>query len=308
MTQRMLIDTDTASDDAVALVMALRDPGVVVEAITVVAGNVPLSTAVQNALYTVELCESQAPVYAGLAGPMLRDLESAENVHGDDGMGDIGLDLAGRSPAPGRAVDVIVETFLADPGAVDLVTIGPLTNIAAALLRAPEIAGAVRNCFIMGGTGAGTGNVTPLGEFNFWCDPEAARLVLRSGMNMTMIGWDISVASATFDSGQAAELRSIGTPFAEFSVDIQAVLNEFALSETHLPGFDFPDPIAMAVALDPSIAESVARHVEIEIGDGHARGHDIVDWLQVTGNPPNVKVVTHVDRETFVGMLRQRLS
>ncbi|MDH3193118.1 MAG: nucleoside hydrolase [Acidimicrobiia bacterium] len=304
----MLIDTDTASDDAVALVMALRDPGVVIEAITVVAGNVPLDQAVQNALYTVELCESPVPVYTGLAGPMLRDLESAENVHGSDGMGDIGLDLSGRIPATGRAVDVLVEHFLADPGVVDLVTIGPLTNVAAALLRAPEMASAVRHCYIMGGTGAGTGNVTPLGEFNFWCDPEAAKLVLRSGMDMTMIGWDISVASATFDSDQAAGLRSIGTPFAEFSVDIQAVLTEFALNETKLPGFDLPDPIAMAVAIDPSLATSVARHVEIEIGDGHARGHDIVDWLGVTGKAPNVNVVTHVDREAFLSMLIQRLS
>ena len=308
MTQRMLIDTDTASDDAVALVMALRDPGVIVEAITVVAGNVPLAQAVQNALYTVELCGSHVPVYAGLARPMLRDLESAENVHGTDGMGDIGLGLTGRTPATGRAVDVMVGLFLANPGVVDLVTIGPLTNVAAALLRAPEMAAAVRHCYIMGGTGAGTGNVTPLGEFNFWCDPEAAKLVLRSGMDITMIGWDISVASATFDPNQAADLRSIGTPFAEFSVDIQAVLNDFALSETKLSGFDFPDPIAMAVAIDPSIAESVARHVEIEIGDGHARGHDIVDWLEVTGKAPNVNVVTHADRETFVSMLSQRLS
>ena len=244
----------------------------------------------------------------GLARPMLRDLESAENVRGTDGMGDIGLGLTGRTPATGRAVDVMVGLFLANPGAVDLVTIGPLTNVAAALLRAPEMAAAVRHCYIMGGTGAGTGNVTPLGEFNFWCDPEAAKLVLRSGMDITMIGWDISVASATFDPNQAADLRSIGTPFAEFSVDIQAVLNDFALSETKLSGFDFPDPIAMAVAIDPSIAESVARHVEIEIGDGHARGHDIVDWLEVTGKAPNVNVVTHADRETFVSMLSQRLS
>ena len=305
--QRMLIDTDTASDDAVALVMALRDPSVRVEAITVVAGNVPLDQAVQNALFTVELCGSEVPVHAGLAAPMMRDLQSAENVHGSDGMGEIGLDLTGRVPAPGRAVDVMVETFLTNPGAIDLVTIGPLTNVAAALLRAPEMAGAVKHCYIMGGTGAGTGNVTPLGEFNFWCDPEAAKVVLRSGMAITMIGWDISVASATFDPAQAAELRSIGTPYAEFCVDIQAVLNDFALNETNLPGFDFPDPIAMAVAIDPSIAEIALRFVDVEIGDGHARGHDIVDWLEVTGHPANVGVVTHVDRQVFVNMLSERL-
>ncbi len=307
MTQRMLIDTDTASDDAVALVMALRDPVVSVEAITVVAGNVPLGQALQNALYTVDLCESQVPVYAGLAAPIMRDLESAENVHGSDGMGDVGLELYGRAPSPGRAVDEMVERFLTEPGVIDLVTIGPLTNVAAALLRAPEMAGAVKHCYIMGGTGAGPGNVTPLGEFNFWCDPEAAKVVFRSGMPITMVGWDISVTSATFDAGQAAQLRSIGTPFAEFAVDIQAVLNEFALAETHLPGFDLPDPIAMAVALDPSIAEVRMCFVDIEIGNGAARGHDIVDWLGVTGRTPNVGVVTSVERSVFVEMLSNRV-
>ena len=291
-----------------ALVMALRDPQVQVEAITVVAGNVPVEQGVQNALYVVELCGSDVSVFAGLARPMMRDLETAENVHGSDGMGDIGLGLAGRIPGEGRAVDVLVETFLAEPGQIDLVTLGPLTNVAAALLRAPELADAIGHCYVMGGTGAGTGNVTPLGEFNFWCDPEAAKVVLRSGLAVTMIGWDISVASATFDPDQASELRSIGTSYAEFAVDIQAVLNEFALSETHLPGFDLPDPIAMAVAIDPSIAETQPRYVDVEIGDGHARGHDIVDWLDVTATAPNVHVVTGVLRETFVEMLRSRLS
>ena len=305
--RRLLIDTDTASDDAVALVMALRDPQVRVEAITVVAGNVPVEQGVQNALYVVELCGSDVPVFAGLARPIMRDLETAENVHGSDGMGDIGLELVDRVPSEGRAVDVLVEAFLAEPGQIDLVTLGPLTNVAAALLRAPELANAIGHCYVMGGTGAGTGNVTPLGEFNFWCDPEAAKVVLRSGLALTMIGWDISVASATFNPDQASELRSIGTSYAEFAVDIQAVLNEFALSETHLPGFDLPDPIAMAVAIDPSIAETESRHVDVEIGDGHARGHDIVDWLGVTGVAPNVHVVKRVSRDTFVAMLRDRL-
>ena len=306
--RRLLIDTDTASDDAVALVMALRHPDVRVEAITVVAGNVPLDQAVQNALYTVELCGADTPVYAGLDRPIMRDLETAQNVHGQDGMGDIGLDLTGRSPADDRAVDVIVDTILDSPGEITLVTLGPLSNLAAACLRAPEIADAVHHCFIMGGSGAGPGNTTPLGEFNFWCDPEAAQVVMRSGMPITLIGWDISTASATFDAEQAAQIRAIGTPFSEFAVDIQAVLNRYAQTETHLPGFDLPDPIAMAVALDPSIAATAERFVEVAIGDGPARGPDVVDWLLVTGRPTNAEVVTHVDREAFVSMLERLLG
>ena len=279
-----------------------------VEAITVVAGNVPLEQAVQNALYTVELCGADVGVYAGCRGPLLRDLETAENVHGSDGMGDIGLPLSGRNPAPGRAVEVLIETILASPGEITLVTLGPLTNVAAALTIAPEIASAVPRCFVMGGTGAGHGNVTPLGEFNFWCDPEAAEVVLRSGMPLTLVGWDISVTSATFDENEAAEIRALDTPFAHFAIDIQAVVNEFALSETKLPGFDLPDPIAMAVAIDPSMATSVHRCVDMVIGEGHARGHDVVDWLEVTGKPPNAEVVTHVPRDRFIAMLRRLLG
>ena len=307
MTRKFLIDTDTASDDAVALVMALREPTVTVEAITVVAGNVPLEQAVQNALYTVELCGSEVPVHAGRAAPLMRDLQTAENVHGEDGMGSIGLPLSGREPAGTSAVDMIIQTIMGSPGEVTLVTLGPLTNVAIALLREPGIAGAVEHCYVMGGAGSGPGNVTPLAEFNFWADPEAARLVIRSGMPITQVGWDISVASATFDSSAAAELRACG-PLGEFSVDIQAVLDIFAREVSGIAGFDLPDPMAMAVAIDPSIATSDRRHVEVLIGDDVERGKDVIDSHRVTGREPNVDVVTHVPREAFVGMLHRLVT
>ena len=138
--RKFLIDTDTASDDAVAMCMALRHPDIEVVACTVVAGNVPLDQAVQNALYTVELCGADVPVYAGADRPMLRDLVTAQDVHGDDGMGDIGLPLNGREPTPGWASQVIIDTIRAHPGEITLIPIGPLTNVAIALLMAPDIA------------------------------------------------------------------------------------------------------------------------------------------------------------------------
>lgn len=305
--RRFLVDTDTASDDAVALIMALREPTVTVDAITVVAGNVPLEQAVQNALYTVELCGSDVPVHAGEAAPLMRELQTAQIVHGDDGLGDIGLPLSGRTPAGSAAIDVIIDTIMASPGEITLVTLGPLTNIAIALLRQPAIATSVAHCFVMGGAGGGPGNVTPLAEFNLWCDPEAARIVVRSGMPLTFVGWDISVASATFDPDEAAAVRACG-PLGEFSVDIQAVLDIYAKEASDIPGFDLPDPLAMAVAIDPSIATVQRRHVEMLIGDGPGRGKDVVDWLGVTGGEPNVEVVTHVPRQAFVEMLHRLLT
>ena len=305
--RRFLIDTDTASDDAVALVMALREPMVSVDAITVVAGNVPLAQAVQNALYTVELCGSDVPVHAGRVAPLMRQLQTAQVVHGKDGMGDIGLPLEGRTSAGSAAVDVIIDTIMGSPGEVTLVTLGPLTNVAIALLRQPAIAESVAHCFVMGGAGAGPGNVTPLAEFNFWCDPEAARTVIRSGMPLTHIGWDISVASATFDPDEAAALRACG-PLGEFSVNIQAVLDVYAKEASGIAGFDLPDPIAMAVAIDPTIATTKRRHVDVLIGDGDGRGKDVVDWHGVTDHEPNVDVVTNVPRKSFVSMLHRLVS
>lgn len=304
--RRFLIDTDTASDDAVALLMALREPSVTVEAITVVAGNVPLDQGVQNALYTVDLSGTNAPVYAGRSAPLMRELETAQDVHGTDGMGDIGLPLSGRTPAGANAIEVITDTIMGAPGEITLVTLGPLTNVAIALLNEPRLAGAIGHCYVMGGTGAGHGNTSALAEFNVWCDPEAARVVVRSGMPLTFIGWDISVASATFDAAQAAELRALG-PLGEFGVDIQAVLDVYAREQSQIAGFDLPDPIAMSVAIDPSIATSRMVHVDVLIGDGPERGLDAIDWLGVTGSEPNADVVTHVPRDSFIDMLHRLL-
>lgn len=307
MTRRFLIDTDTASDDAVALVMAFREPSVTVEAVTVVAGNVPLDLAVQNALYTREMCGSTTPVYAGRAAPLMRPLETAQFVHGEDGMGDIGLPLSGRSAAAGHAVDVIIDAIMGSPGGITLVTLGPLSNIATALLREPGIAGAVEHCFVMGGACAGPGNVTPLAEFNFWADPEAARVVARSGMPLTLVGWDMSVRHATFDAGESAELRTRG-PLGAFCMDIQAAVDVYAREESHLVGFDLPDPIAMAVAIDPAIATFETHNLDVIIGDGEGRGKDVVDWLDATGARRDAHITTHVDRAAFVAKLSAAMT
>jgi len=305
--RRFLIDTDTASDDAVALVMALRNPGVHVEAITVVAGNMPIEKGLQNALYTRDLCESHAPVYKGAAAPLLRPLHTAEYVHGNDGFGDIGLPLTGRKPAPGHAVQAILDVVNRHAGDITLVTLGPLTNIALALKLDPSIAQKVSRHVIMGGVGfGGVGNVTPVAEYNIWEDPEAAEIVFESGLPIEMVGWDISVQAAVFDPQETARLRAIGTPLAVFCVDIQKALTQFALTKTKLAGFDLPDPIAMAVAIDPTIAtKTERRYVQIETGSELTVGETVVDQLGVTGKPPNATVVKEASRERFIQLLHQ---
>jgi purine nucleosidase len=260
-----------------------------VAAITVVGGNVPLAQGVQNALYTVELAGADVPVYAGLDGAE----HNAQHVHGQDGMGDVGLPIGGRTPADGDAVDVLVDA-LEDPE-VTLVTLGPLTNVAAALERATP---RLQRVVIMGGTSDEIGNVTPVAEFNIWADRDAADAVFRSGVPITMVGWDISRKYAVFPPQDAEELRALG-PLGAFSVDIQRTLIEFCRTQTKLAGYDLPDPIAMAVALDPQVATDV-RPVHVEVAPS---GQTVID----TTREANADVVFEASRERFVALLRDAL-
>ena len=300
--RRLLVDTDTAADDPVALVMALRHPDVRVEAITVVAGNVPVDQGVQNALYTLELLKERVPVFRGAEAPLLAPLKTSQFIHGEDGMGDIGLPLQGREPHPGHAVDALLETAACYPGEVELVTLGPLTNVAMALHKDPSFARKVKGCVMMCGASDHLGNITPVAEYNVWVDPEAAKVVFSSGMPLKMVGWDISRKHAVFTPDESAKLRGVGTPLAEFCVDIQrVVLNQWD------GGFELPDPIAMAVALDPAIATRTERRfVAVETGGEWCRGQTVVGRHEITGvseYEPNVEVVEEASRERFLELL-----
>jgi purine nucleosidase len=305
---RLLIDTDTASDDAVALLMAFRHPATTVEAVTVVAGNVPLPQAVQNALYTREIVGSEAPVYAGRAAPRRGVLRTAQYVHGQDGMGDIGLGLVGRTADEGDAVEVLIDRIRTRPGELTLVTLGPLTNVAEAFERAPDLAGKVARLVMMGGTSDAIGNVSPVAEFNIWVDPEAARIVFASGAPIVMVGWDISRKYAAFSPAEAAALSALG-PLGQFSVRIQATLDGFARAHTNLPGFDLPDPIAMAVAIDPQTATLTRRlYVDVETAGQLTRGQTVIDHLRLTNREPNADVVLEASREHFDSLLKLTLA
>ena len=298
--RHFIIDTDTASDDAVGLIMAMRHPSVQIEAITVVAGNVPVDQAVQNALYTVELCQQSIPVYRGKSTPLVRPLSTAQFVHGQDGMGDIGLPLTDRQPEDGHAVSVMIDTIHRFAGSITLLTLGPLTNVAAALQQNPHISDMVQECVIMGGTGRGHGNITPVGEYNFWADPDATKIVFESGLNLKMVGWDISRTYATFSPDDTVNLRAIGTPLAKFCVDIQATLTDFAMNQSKLAGFDLPDAIATAVALEPDVATRTRfLFVGIESESELCRGTTFsftADWsaMQSTGQTSTQSVYLHL--------------
>jgi purine nucleosidase len=221
MPRTFLIDTDTASDDAVAIIMALRHPDVEVKAITVVSGNMPVDKGLRNALYVTELCGSDVPVYRGAERPLVREPVHAEWFHGSDGFGDMNYPPPTRQPAPGHAVTAIIETIRANPGIV-VVTLGPLTNMALAVMQAPDIVENVSRCVVMGGAACTAGNVTPAAEYNIWCDPEAARIVFRSGLPIEMVGWELCRGEATLLLNEMEYVRGFGTPLAEFAIDCNA--------------------------------------------------------------------------------------
>ena len=319
----MIVDTDTGSDDAVALIMALRAPDVDLRAITVVSGNVPLLQGSRNARYTVELCGSKVPVYEGAARPLLREAFSATYFHGEDGLGDRGYPPPQAPPAPGHAVTILIDTIRAHPG-LTLVTLGPLTNVAMALLQAPDLAAKVGRCVVMGGAACTVGNVTPAAEYNIWCDPEAARICFRSGMAIEMVGWELCRRAAVLNEADVARCRTIGTPRAHFAVDCNLRALEANRSLFGENGIGLPDPTAMAVALDPTIATRKSRHaVDVECEGTLTRGMTVVDQLDVVRHgfgtvagwraedstrEPNVTVCWELDVARFKEMLFRSLA
>ena len=294
-----LIDTDTASDDAVALIMALRSPEVRVLAITAVAGNVGVQQAARNALYTAELCGSNVPIFVGAEKPLQRAHQSADWFHGRDGLGDHSYPHPRRALEKKPAVDAIVETIEANPGMV-LVTLGPLTNMALALQRKPDIAAKVGRCVIMGGAPCCAGNVTPAAEYNIWCDPEAARMVMRSRLPVELVGWHLCRGDAALNLNDIERVLSLDTPLARFAIECNSRAQEAYFEQTGEQGISLPDPVAMSIALDPSVVTQQSEHyVDIETTSELTRGMTVVDRLSVTGNDRNKAVWAPVHKAGF---------
>ncbi len=303
MPRAFLIDTDTASDDAVALIMALRAPNVSVVAITTVAGNVDVHQATRNALYTAELCGADAPVYVGAEKPLLREYQNATWFHGRDGLGEHNYPQPRKSAGKLHAVDVIIDAIDANPGLV-IVTLAPLTNLALALAKKPEIAAKVGRCVVMGGAPCCEGNVTPAAEYNIWVDPEAARIVMISGLPVELVGWQLSRGEAVVDEKDIAFLQGIDSPLARFAIECNSHARHAYKVQTGEDGISLPDPVAMCIALDPSVGTEWSNHyVDVETQSELTRGMTVVDRLNVAADDRNRAVwapALHAQRKAKV--------
>lgn len=278
--------------------MALREPRVKIEAITVVAGNCPLATCLRNALITVEKANTYTPpVYSGLAKPMFRDLFTSEFVHGNDGMGNMNLPEPGLKPQKQHAVDALIETARAFDGELEIIALGPLTNLAIALLREPELVNLIKHLYIMGGAGLGPGNITPTAEFNFFVDAEAANLVIASNLAKTVVGWDVSTSETFFDSDDIDRLSS-SSDLGAFSARCNASLRDFN-KRWGKDGFDLPDPTAVAAALYPDMIETFSAYSYVEYRSEQAYGQYVIDELGLLQKPHNVVVCRHIEALPF---------
>ena len=292
MPRSFLIDTDTASDDAVAIIMALRAPDVRVVAITTVAGNVPAQQSTRNALYTVELCGARVPVFMGADKPLLRPYQNATWFHGRDGLGEHNYPAPRQACEQLHAADAIIAAAESNPG-LTLVTLAPLTNVALALAKRPDIAAKVGRCVVMGGAPCCEGNVTPAAEYNIWVDPDAARIVFRSGLPIELIGWQLSRGEAVVNQSEIARLQGFNSDVARFAIECNSHARQAYKTQTGEDGISLPDPVAMCVALDPSVGTEWSTHyVEIETHSDLTRGMTVVDRLNVAADERNQAIWT----------------
>ena len=310
MTPRsVIIDCDPGHDDALAILFALGSPDELdVLALTAVAGNVPLTLTERNARKVCELAgRPDLPVYAGCARPLMRDLVTAEHVFGSTGLEGPELPEPRMPLARAHAVDAIVDLLRSHPAeTITLCPMGPLTNIAMALRKAPDIAPRIKEIVLMGGA-MGEGNTTPAAEFNIYVDPHAAKVVFEAGVPLTMLGLDVS-RQALLTSDRLEAIRRLGTPFSRTVVGLLEFYSRYHQTRRGRVGAPLHDPCVIAYVLEPGLFRGRTCHVAIETQGEHTLGRTVVDWSGRTSHRRNATVINEIDADGFFALLTERLA
>ncbi len=310
MPRKIIIDTDPGQDDAVAILLALASPDAVeVLGITCVAGNVPLDLTTRNARVCCELAgQPEVKVFAGCPRPVARPLITAEHVHGQTGLDGYDLPEPQMALQPGDAVDFIIDTLRAEPeGTVTLCTLGPLTNIATAFARAPEIVARVQQLVMMGGAYFEVGNITPAAEFNIFVDPEAAKAVFASGVPLVVMPLDVTHKALT-SPGWIARMAELGTEPGRAVAGWTGFFERFDMQKYGSDGAPLHDPCVIAYVIEPGLFEGRFVNVEIETGSELTLGMTVTDWWGVTQRAPNATFMNRIDRDGFFALLSERIA
>lgn len=306
----LIIDTDPGADDVVALLLALASPQELnVLAITTVAGNVRIDKTSRNARLAREWAgREDVPVYAGAGRPLVRMPIYAENIHGKEGLPGVQVHEPKKALAAGNAVQYLIDTLSnASPHSITIAMLGPQTNLALALIQAPEITQGIKEVVVMGGAHFNGGNITPVAEFNLYADPDAARVVLASGVKLTYVPLDVTHKILTSDQ-RIKQIEALNNQAGKL---VSGILNEYVKADmVHygLPGGPVHDASVIAWLLKPELFSGKSINVVIDNREGPGFGQTIADWYDTLGQPKNVFWVENGDAQGFFDLLTQRLS
>lgn len=308
--RKIIIDTDPGQDDAVAILVALASPEEIdILGITCVAGNVPLDLTSRNARIVCELAgKRDVKIFAGCDRPLGRDLVTAEHVHGKTGLDGPDLPEPTMSLAEGHAVDFIIDTLRENaPGTVTLCPLGPLTNIATALLKAPDISDRIGKIVLMGGGYFEGGNITPTAEFNIYVDPQAADIVFKSGAPIVVMPLDVT-HKALVTKARNDAFRAIGTPVGVAVAEMTDFFERFDKEKYGSDGAPLHDPCVTAYLINPDLFSGRHINVEIETQSELTMGMTVADWWGVTDRAPNATFMNDLDADGFFALLTERLA
>ena len=308
--RKIIIDTDPGQDDALAILLAFASPeDVEVLGITAVAGNVPLHLTEKNARMICELAgKPDARVFAGCAAPLNRKLVTAEHVHGQTGLNGPALPDPKMRLQTQHAVDFIVETLRREPaGTVTLCPLGPLTNIATAFLKAPDIIGRIRQIVLMGGAYFEVGNITPTAEFNIYVDPDAAKIVFEAGVPLVVMPLDVTHKVLT-NRARVEAWRSLGTPVGRVVAEWADFFERFDIAKYGSEGAPLHDPCVIAYLIAPELFAGRHINVAIETTSALTLGMTVADWWGVTKRPANALFIGSVDADGFFALLTNRFA
>ena len=308
--RKIIIDTDPGQDDAVAILLALASPeDLEVLGITAVAGNVPLPLTEKNARIVCELAgKPDTKVFAGCDAPIARKLVTAEHVHGKTGLDGPSLPDPTMPLQDQHAVDFIIDTLRTEPaGTVTLCPLGPLTNIAVALQRAPDIADRIQEIVLMGGAYFEVGNITPAAEFNIYVDPEAAKIVFACGAPITVMPLDVTHRALVTEPRNSA-FRALGTPVGVAVAQMTDFFERFDKEKYGSAGAPLHDPCVTAYLIRPDLFTGRHINVEIETESDLTLGMTVADWWGVTDRPANTTFMGDIDADGFFALLTERLA
>ncbi|MBC8257915.1 MAG: nucleoside hydrolase [SAR324 cluster bacterium] len=308
--QQIIIDTDPGQDDAIGILLALASPEELdVLGIVTVAGNVPLTLTSRNALILCELANKpETKVFAGCSRPLVRSLVTAEHVHGKTGLDGAELPSPSIALQKQHGVDWTIDTLLAaEDNSITICCFAPLTNVAMAMIKAPEILPKIRKIVMMGGGYFEGGNITPTAEFNIYVDPHAASTVLECGRPIVMLPLDVT-HKALMQRKWLEDLKALGTPVGDAAYGMMSFYERFDLEKYGSGGGPLHDPTVIAYLLKPELFEGKKVNVEIEISSELTMGMTVVDWWSVTDRSPNLTYINQINAAGFFQLILERLS